>query len=167
MDIFNVIHGKVRGKVPEIGRFGTGSTRERGRSGRGYGIAPVTPPTPPDMPFSAYGGWTSRSASIAISQPSHTRHSLGLGDFIVRPKLSQSKVATAVVTLSRFVCYSWLDQRMVWLHVILRSFALPSFHWASSLLRPLLTSQELSPLGSPRVSADSFLSRRQALQSSV
>jgi len=28
----------------------------RERSGRGYGIAPVTPPTPPDVPFSAYGG---------------------------------------------------------------------------------------------------------------
>ena len=45
---------------------------------------------------------------------------------------------------------------------VLRPFAPPGFHRASTLLRPLLTSRDLSASGSPWVSTDPFLPRRLA-----
>ena len=48
---------------------------------------------------------------------------------------------------------------------VLRPLALPGFRRASSLLRPLLTSHRLSAMGSLRVSAEPFPSRRLALPS--
>jgi hypothetical protein len=67
------------------------------------GIAPRHPPTPPDVRFSASGGWSVQRSSFPGAQSGDTEHSDRWGAFGLRPVVSQSGVATAVVTPRCFV----------------------------------------------------------------
>jgi len=48
--------------------FSAQNQRNKHRSGRVPGIAPRHPPTPPNVRFSAFGGWTARSASFPVTR---------------------------------------------------------------------------------------------------
>ena len=97
-------------------------------------------------------------------------HSDGLGAFCVWPAVSQSRVATAVVTPRCFV-RSFVIPPSILVGSV-RSFG-PSLETPFSscvplsLLWPLLTSHSLSTPGSPRVSVCSFRSCLWALQNAV
>ena len=107
-------------------------------------------------------GWR-RSRTLGSSAPG------ACSDFIARTSVGRSGIVTAVVASRRFGEPSgpFFQPSLELCSFVLRSFVLPGFRRASSLLRPRLTSRRLSPSGSPRVSAVSFLSRRQALQGSI
>ena len=118
----------------------------------------------PHTAIGPHGSLPSPSRGLENSGPSD-----GLGAFCVRPIVSQSRVATVVVTPCRFV-RSFVIQSSTLVGSV-RSFG-PSLETPFrscvplTLLWPLLTSRSLSTPGS-RVSACSFRSRLWALQTAV
>ena len=119
----------------------------------------------PHTAIGPHGSLPSPSRGLENSGPSD-----GLGAFCVRPIVSQSRVATVVVTPCRFVraCLVQSSIRVGSVHSFGPSLETPFRSCVPlTLLWPLLTSRSLSTPGSPRVSACSFRSRLWALQGAV
>ena len=110
------------------------------------GIAPRHPPTPPDVRFSASGGWSVQRSSVPGAQTGDAEHSDQLGAFGLRPVVSQSRVATAVVTPCCFVRSSVLRSSAVVGSG--RSFG-PSPRSAFSFVRPSTATMASADFPSP------------------